>query len=100
MEQQQMEVPMRDGYPDGFWRWLESNQSVLKAFVKEAKRMRRTRSRYSASGIVEVIRWHTNLHQVGEPEFKINNNYRKGLAMLAMKENPELEGFFSLRSQA
>ena len=99
MTEVQQCIPMDDDYPDGFWPWLERNGKIYTAFVNEAKRMRRVRSRYSASAIIEVIRWQTNLKQCGEPEFKINNNYRKGLALLAMEQNPELDGFFQIRGQ-
>lgn len=85
-------------YPAGFWPWLENNRHVYREFVKLAKRMKRAgRARYGAKGIVEVLRWNTNLKQVGEPELKLNNNYTSGLARLAMSEHPELKGFFQIR---
>ena len=92
------QLAFNDGYPDGFWPWLRNNRHIYQNFVRLAKRMQRAgRTRYGAKGIVEVLRWDTNLKQRGEPELKINNNYTSGLARLAMLEHPDLKGFFQCR---
>lgn len=88
----------RDGYPAGFWKWLESNEPVYRAFCSHAFRMAmRNRKRYSAKTIVELIRWNTDLSD-SEKTFKINNSYTSGMARLFMAEyGDRYPGFFSLR---
>ena len=82
-----------------FWEWLDKNEKIYQGFVRLALQMRRKgRTRWSACGVVEVLRWHTGMRSTGSV-FKINNNYRAGMSRLSMKEFPELGGFFQLREQ-
>lgn len=50
---------------------------------------------YSAKGIFEIIRWHTNAE--GNDSFKLNNNYHADYARKMMNEFPEFDGFFRIR---
>ncbi len=85
-------------YPPKFWLWLADNEHIYKAFVQFAMQMKRAgKSRYSASGIVERIRWETHLQQRGDITFKFDENMKPGLARLAMAEHAVLKGFFELR---
>jgi hypothetical protein len=84
-------------YPENWWEWLAKNEAVWETFIKYSLEARARRSRYSASAIVERMRWDHDLHEVSK--FKISNNARKGLARLAMAAYPELHGFFKTHNR-
>ena len=66
-------------------------------FVELALMMRRRgRKRWSARGIIHVLRWNTAIADK-DKVFKINNNNSKLWAERAMREYPELAGFFNTR---
>lgn len=48
---------------------------------------------YSAKGVFERIRWHTDVETHGET-FKLSNNYTPYYARLFMHHNKQHEGFF------
>jgi len=76
-----------------FDRYDSENPQVWEAFKKfafEAKA--KGFKNYSANGIFELMRWHTDINSL--PDFKINNNYRPDYARKMMREFPEFEGFF------
>ena len=50
-----------------------------------------------SSAVFERIRWETSVTTTGD-EFKINNTYQPFYARLFMKDYPEHEGFFRLRT--
>ena len=85
-------------YPPGFFRWIESNQHIYRKFTQMAFEQKRLgRKQYSARAIVQRMRWDTNIRQAGDQTFKINNIFTPGLARLAMRDEPELKGFFRCR---
>lgn len=89
----------RNHYPDGFFRWLSENYRIYCEFEDRALEVRRTgRKHFSARVIVENIRWHTLLRDK-DATFKINDHWTPGMARLAMKIHPELDGMFELRNQ-
>lgn len=59
---------------------------------------RRGFKHYSADAILHRIRWHHEIDQ-GAGEFKVNNNWRKPLALSFMEAHPELPEFFEVREQ-
>jgi hypothetical protein len=86
--------------PDGtrinraFWGWLEINPHIWEAFQKYALQAKRDgRSRYGAYAICERMRWDSDISDKLE-SYKISNNFRRGLALLAMEVHPELQGYF------
>lgn len=89
---------MNTRYPPGFHHWLKSaeGQIIWIDFEKRALQMAQRRSRYSATAIAQVIRWHTALR--GGDDFKLNNNWIPGLARhwlsIHGRKHP---GFFQLR---
>ena len=87
-----------DAYPVNFWRWLEVNQHVYRAFCAYAFRMAmKGRKHYGAKTIVEVLRYETDLRD-SEKTFKLNNNYTSGMARLFMSEHgKKYPRFFQLR---
>jgi hypothetical protein len=87
-----------DNYPNGFWKWLQTNGHIYDAFKIEAIRMAMTgRKRYSARTIIEILRWRTDLKD-SDVTFKINDHYTPGMARLFMSEYGErFPKFFNLR---
>lgn len=49
--------------------------------------------------LFEVLRWQQAMQTVGD-DFKLNNDYRAFYARMLMSEEPELAGFFEIRSSA
>ena len=85
-------------YPPGFFHWLKSNQHIYCMFKHIAFTKRKEgRKHYSARKIIQDMRWDTNIRQVGDQTFKIDNVMTPGLARLAMRDEPELKGFFRCR---
>lgn len=88
-------------YPDGFWDWLEDNMHVLEQFIGIAEQAKaRGYQHWSARGISEVLRWQSSMREHGQDALKVNDHSTPGLARLAMKLRPELEGFFETRVQS
>lgn len=70
---------------------------VAELFIKLALQVKQAgHRRYSADAILHRIRWHMQIEK-GKREFKCNNNWTSTLARWAMKERPELRGFFATR---
>jgi hypothetical protein len=60
---------------------------------------RRGRSRWGVMAILNVLRWKLEVEARDEHSpWKINNNYAPHYARLVMSQEPELQGFFNLRS--
>ncbi len=80
-----------------FEKFHKDNPKVMELFLKFAKQAKEAgRERMGAKAIIERIRWHTSVDTIGS-EFKCNNSYTSRYARLAIKENPELAGLFTLR---
>lgn len=98
MNQNVLPMQDRDGFPPGFWQWLNDNETLYLHFKAQAIRMALTgRTRYSARTIIEVLRWETELRD-SDIQFKINNNMVPGMARLFVAEcGRQFPGFFQLR---
>lgn len=84
-------------YPARFFEWINSNWHVYQAFVDLAREgHRRGLRHWGAFAIINVLRWQTALRE-NASEFKVNNNYAPGMSRLAMRQFPELRGFFRCR---
>ena len=80
-----------------FQQYHEQNPNVYPQFLKIALEMKsKGFKRYSAKAILEVVRYFTSVAENGG-KFKVNNNTTPMLARQAMKDRPELNGFFELR---
>ena len=76
-----------------FKNYDKKNPKIWEAFVKNAKLAKlKGFNNYSANGIFEIIRWHTNIE--GTDRFKISNNFRPDYARKMMKMYPEFKSFF------
>jgi hypothetical protein len=87
-------------YPEHFWAWLQLNPHLFGAFVEVARRLQNLGfKRYSAQGIICVLRFQSDVGELGRGTLQINNNAASGLARLAMSMYPELKGFFETRTR-
>jgi len=76
-----------------FKKYDSKNPQVWEKFVEIAKRAKaRGFKHYSANGIFELMRWHSDTR--GKGRYKISNNYRPDYARKMMQEYPEFKGFF------
>ena len=85
-------------YSRWFWEWLEKNLDLFAAFCRLALQARRTgKATWSSAMIVGQMRWESAMREAHQDQVKINENSKSGMARLAMKLYPELEGFFKTR---
>lgn len=88
------------GLEEQFWDYHEENPDVYRQLRDLALQMRRRGvSQYGIKGLFEVLRWHRALETKDDAGFKLNNNYTSFYARLLMDNEPELAGFFELRTQ-
>jgi hypothetical protein len=84
-------------YPAGFCEWISSNWHVYQAFVELAREGHRNGLRnWGAFAVINLMRWQASIRERGG-RFKCNNNYAPGMSRLAMRQFPELRGFFRCR---
>lgn len=75
------------------------NPHVYEALRSLALRMRHKGiKRYSIAGLFEILRYDYTMQTQGD-EFKLSNSHRAFYARLLMEQEPQLEGFFELRTQ-
>ena len=83
-----------------FARYHEENPWVYEAFKRLTFQLINAgRQNFSASAVVERIRWGVSIGDYGPDDFKINNNYRAFYARLFHMEHPQHDGFFRTRKQ-
>tara|TARA_B100000575_G_scaffold51979_2_gene38725 strand:+ start:8510 stop:8899 length:390 start_codon:yes stop_codon:yes gene_type:complete len=83
-----------------FDRYHEENPKVYEAFKRLTFQLINAgRENFSASAVVERIRWGVSIGEYGPDDFKINNNYRAFYARLFHMEHPKHDGFFRTRKQ-
>ncbi|MET0312318.1 MAG: hypothetical protein ABW051_09730 [Burkholderiaceae bacterium] len=86
-----------DEFIPEFWTYLPDNAHVYYAFEWEALRIIGAGyDHYSANTIIEVLRHHSALAQVGD-RYKLNAKYTCYLARLFALVHPEHEGLFEYR---
>lgn len=83
--------------PD-FYSWLTANYHVFEYFEKSAiKVWEHGFTHYSARTIVEVMRHRSNIREIGNGEWKLNDNKTPDMARLYMLLHPEHIGLFEFR---
>tara|TARA_R100001443_G_scaffold45668_2_gene58612 strand:+ start:2235 stop:2624 length:390 start_codon:yes stop_codon:yes gene_type:complete len=83
-----------------FDRYHQDNPQVYEAFKRLTFQLISAgRENFSASAVVERIRWGVSIGEYGPDDFKINNNYRAFYARLFHVEHPNHDGFFRTRKQ-
>ena len=86
----------REDFPD----WLRENFHIFEYFERSALQVSRSGfDHYSARTIVEVMRHRTNIREIGDGTWKLNNNRTPDMAELFLALHPELPGFFELRER-
>ncbi len=84
-----------------FFVWLCNNYKIFECFEKSALKVWNSGFKhYSARTIVEVMRHRTNIREIGDGTWKLNNNRTPDMAKLYMLLHPEQEGFFEIRERA
>lgn len=75
------------------------NPRVYETLVRLARQwvQRTGRHKLGIGALYERARWEIAL-ATSDPEFKINNNFRAFYARLIMRDHPDLDGLFELRS--
>jgi hypothetical protein len=92
---------MFEHYPahtlERFRKFHTENPGVYEEFKRLAFEMKGNgRTRYSAETIINVIRWHRDLHTRGDV-FEINNDFKSIYVRLLIHRHPEFRDFFELR---
>lgn len=90
-----------DQFSTGFYDWLSIfNFQIYLQFENAAYQCRAAGFKhYSARTILEVMRHRTNIREIGNGQWKLNNNLTPDLARLYMLLHPEQDGFFELRER-
>lgn len=86
-------------YPD-FWKWIPDNWHIYNGVVRLARESMEVEDReyWSVDALCHVLRFETSIRDRSQHEVKINNNCTSGLARLIMAREPDLEGFFKIRT--
>jgi len=83
---------------EAFIQFHRDNPAVYSELKRLSFQLRRVgHKQYGIKSLFEVVRWHTALN-TGNDDFKINNNFGAFFARLLMHHEPELKGFFKVRS--
>ena len=79
-----------------WWAWHKDNPHVFELFCDfTSELINAGHKNYSAKGVFERIRWHTDVDTSGT--FKLSNNYTPYYARLFHHYHPEHSGFFRLK---
>lgn len=78
--------------------FIKANPKIWRYFISLCLEVKRKGMRqWSSKAAFEVMRYMATLQSVGE-DFLLPNDFTSRFARRAMKEVPELEGFFELRA--
>jgi len=84
--------------PVSFEEWIANNKHIYFAFEEKAKQIWNAGYKHFGQRCIwESIRYETSLREKNS-EYKLNNNYLKGCAMLFIDRNPECKGLFDFRN--
>jgi hypothetical protein len=88
-----------DKVQESFWEYHKLNPHIYRLFKAYAEEVKKTgKKKYSIWAVANRIRWHFDVEVVDpNSNFKISNDYLAFYSRLLMKENPELQGFFSTK---
>jgi len=85
---------------EAFCDFHNSNPWVLEKLTSMAKDLKAVGvNKYSLRGFFHIVRHKYILKTKDASRFMLNNNYSPYYARLIMRLNPELEGFFEIRTQ-
>lgn len=82
-----------------FARFHEANPWVYEELVMLARRAkRRGLKKIGIDVLFGNLRWRQAIRTTGERGFKMNNDFRSRYPRLIMDQEPDLDGFFEVRS--
>ncbi len=83
-----------------FYEWLVANFHIFDYFERCALQVRENGfQHYSARTIVEVMRHRSNVREIGDGSWKLNDHRTPDMARLYMLLHPEHDGLFELRGR-
>ena len=87
-------------YYTGFWEWLPDNWHIYEGVVALAREAMDVEDReyWSVDALCHILRWQTSIRDRSQTRLKINDHCTSGLARLIMAREPDLEGFFQIRT--
>jgi len=84
-----------------FYKWLNANFPIFSHFeISAIQTYQAGFKHYSARTIVEVMRHRSNIREIGDGNWKLNNNRTPDMAKLYLLLHPEHSDFFELRHKA
>jgi len=90
----------RELFREDFYEWLIANYPIFEYFEQSAYKVRQSGfDHYSARTIVEVMRHRTNIREIGDGTWKLNDKRTPDMARLYMALHPEHAGLFEFRSR-
>ena len=89
-----------DQFMPDFYDWLKENYRIFSHFEDEGLASYAAGfEHYSARTIVEVMRHKTNLREIGDGQWKLNDHRTPDMARLYLLLHPGHKGFFELRGR-
>jgi len=87
-------------FSKNFFDWITANWHIYEYFEASAQRVVDSGYRhYSARTIVEVMRHRSNICEIGDGTWKINDHCIPNLSRLYLLLHPEHDGLFELRER-
>lgn len=84
---------------EAFERFHAANPEIYDLLVKYARELRAARRRRGGIRMIwERMRWDLAIQTQGD-SFKLNDHYTSFYARLIMRQEPDLDGFFSTRGE-
>jgi len=77
--------------------WHKANIKIWLLFERFALQAIKSGAKLGAKAIAERIRWESEVKQ--QEEYKVNNNYVSGYAVIFMIKHPEHAGYFETREK-
>lgn len=98
---EQLRLPMSTKVEREFRTWAETpdGKRVVHEVCRRALKLYDLgQKHYGIAALFESIRYDSSVGLLGDGDYRLNNNHRSHLARLVMRVEPELAGFFELRS--
>lgn len=83
-------------YMDEAREWIDANPNGWGYIVEQALLSASLHRRFGMKALCEHVRWHMSVN-VGDAEFKLNNNYTAAFTRLLVSEHPEVKPYVKTR---
>ena len=95
----QRELPMGSKWEERFQTFHLQHPEVYKTICDKARILkRRGVTHYGVFALINVVRYHSDVSTDKTQPWRLNNNYAPYYARLIMRQEPDLQGFFELRT--